>query len=91
MRCPCFLAIRTRALLKSRLCSLISLGLVSQHLLDEPRSPFVTRGEFRQSSFDIDEALEEVPWVDLALFTITNEKRTCGIGKFGLQRGELGL
>lgn len=51
----------------------------------------MTRGEFSQSSFDIDEALEEVPWVDLALLAVTNEKWTCGIGKFGLQGGELGL
>jgi len=59
--------------------------------LDEPRSSFVSRREFSQSGFDIDETLEEVPWVDLALLTVTSEKWTCGIGKFGLQRGELRL
>jgi hypothetical protein len=44
----------------------------------------MSRGEFRQSSFDIDEAFEEVPGVDLTLLAIANEKWTCGIGEFGL-------
>lgn len=64
---------------------------VLQHTLDQSHPALVARGVFPKSCFNVDEALEEVPRVNMALLTIPRKKWIRRVGEFRFERGKLGL